>query len=757
MTLKMETLPLGWQLGLRSKSFRKTGFVPSVEPQKSSSRRSSRNVKVAKSLPDSGNHAAAKRPNRLVNEKSPYLQQHAYNPVDWFAWGEEAFDKAMNEDKPVFLSIGYSTCHWCHVMERESFEDKEVAELLNTKFVPVKVDREERPDIDSIYMQVCVSMTGKGGWPLTVVVNPQKQPFFAGTYFPKESRNGMMGIIQVLQTIAELWKKDRQKLLVTAEKAEALTRERVQTGVTAQEVGEIDLDEGYLGLLDSYDNSNGGFGTSPKFPSPHNLMFLLRYFNRKQSAKALEMVEKTLRKMRLGGIFDHLGFGFHRYSTDSSWLVPHFEKMLYDQAMLCMTYTEAYQATGREEYKKTSEEILTYILREMASPEGGFYSAEDADSEGQEGKYYTWTRAEVVKALGSQAETFCKVFNVSDNGSFVDPLHETGTGANILHLEKPLEEIALEVRKEPEELRDIVEKSRTLLLRERQKRIRPLKDTKILTDWNGLMIVALAKSAQAIGSDEYASIAEKASNFILKNLRQHDGRLFHRYKDGEAAIQGMANDYAFLVWGLTELYETTFKIDYLRKACELQDIMIEDFWDEESCGFFFTSKRAERILFRNRELDDGAVPSGSSVALFNLIRLARLVGRADYEEKARAFGRAFRSLSRGVISWNTMFLIAVDFLVGPTHEIVVVGRRNSTSTHSMLTAVSSPFLPRKTVFFKQEGDETAENLVSYVKDMKMLGSRATAYVCRDQACIAPLTDVDRILGILSYVNRNDPR
>ncbi len=606
------------------------------------------------------------RLNRLAKEKSPYLLQHAQNPVDWYPWSEEAFSKAEKEDKPVFLSIGYSTCHWCNVMERESFEDEEVAEILNENFVSIKVDREERPDIDKVYMKTCVLMTASGGWPLTIITTPQKEPFFAGTYLPKSGRGGMTGLVDLLRNIAGLWERDRNRLISTAENTTEYLVDYVGAKHREEELTEIVFDEAFIRLLDSFDQNNAGFGRSPKFPSPHNLLFLLRYWKRRGRQQALEMVEKTLRKMRLGGIFDQVGFGFHRYSTDSRWLVPHFEKMLYDQAMMAIAYIEAYQATGKEEYRKTAEEIFEYVLRDMQNPTGGFFSAEDADSEGQEGKFYMWTMAEIEQVLGENADLIIEVFNVSREGNYYDEGHKARTGKNILHFRESLLELSVHLDVGYEELTGVLRTVRQKLFEARRERIHPLKDDKILTDWNGLMIAALAKGAQVFNSTRFLKAAVNAVGFILEKLQRTDGRLIHRYREGEATVDGNLDDYAFLVWGLIELYETTFDTEYLEAALRLQDDMLEHFWDRESGGFFFKSDDSEKLLIRHKEFRDGAIPSGNSVTFLNLIRLSRMTGKTHYEEKAVTLARAVSSHEEGTPSHNTMFLVALDFLIGPT-------------------------------------------------------------------------------------------
>ncbi|MFW9990308.1 MAG: thioredoxin domain-containing protein, partial [Candidatus Odinarchaeota archaeon] len=513
--------------------------------------------------------------NHLSNEKSPYLTQHAKNPVDWYPWGKEAFDKAQQEDKPIFLSIGYSTCHWCHVMAHESFEDEEVAELMNDTFISIKVDREERPDIDKIYMMICQLMTGSGGWPLTIIMTPNKKPFFAGTYLPKQTRFGRIGLIDLIKRIKDLWNNQRLELLDSAQKI-TFNLQNIDQESPGDKITKSTLNKTFQRLSIKYDSINGGFGDRPKFPTPHNVIFLLRYWKRTGNKKALQMVESTLLEMKKGGIYDHIGFGFHRYSTDSKWLVPHFEKMLYDQALITIAYIEAYQATKKSIYKKTAQEILEYVLRDMISSESGFFSAEDADSEGEEGKFYIWSRNELERILGKEElDLAIKVFNIEQSGNYLEESIGKKTGKNIIHLKSiPKGEIENEI-----------DEIRKKLFGIRQKRIHPHKDEKILTDWNGLMIIALAKAAVAFQEIKYLKIAKDNVGFLLSHLREANGRLLHRYKDGSSEIQGYLDDYAFLIWGLIELYEATFDIFYLKTALDLHKIQLDDFWDENIGGF----------------------------------------------------------------------------------------------------------------------------------------------------------------------------
>ncbi|MCJ7808413.1 MAG: thioredoxin domain-containing protein, partial [Dehalococcoidia bacterium] len=516
--------------------------------------------------------------NRLIQEKSPYLLQHADNPVDWYPWGADAFTKAQSENKPIFLSIGYSTCHWCHVMAHESFEDLEVGKLMNESFVSIKVDREERPDIDAVYMKVCQMMTGSGGWPLTIIMTPDKEPFFAATYIPRESRFGLIGMLDLIPRIKELWSTRQTEVLDSASQITGALRQ-ASSDISNEELSESMLHLTYEQLASRFDQENGGFSIAPKFATPHNLLFLLRYWARTGNEQSLHMVEKTLQAMRSGGIYDHIGFGFHRYSTDTQWLVPHFEKMLYDQAMLAMAYTEAYQVTGKEEYAQTAHEIFDYILRDMTAPDGGFYSAEDADTDGEEGKFYLWTHQEIAQVLSvEEANLATIVFSIKKDGNFSETDGRENI-SNILHLTETLEELAVNLNISVHELKKNLEKIRKKLFAYREKRVHPHKDDKILTDWNGLMVAALSKGAQVLNEPHYASAAKRAIDFTLNNMLTSDGRLLHRFRDGQAALPAYIDDYAFLIYGMLELYETSFDSRYLEGAIALNGDLIDHFWD----------------------------------------------------------------------------------------------------------------------------------------------------------------------------------
>lgn len=690
--------------------------------------------------------------NRLVFEQSPYLLQHASNPVDWYAWGEEAFKKAAEEDKPIFLSIGYSTCHWCHVMAHESFEDSTVAALMNAAFVNVKVDREERPDIDQIYMSVCQAMTGSGGWPMTIIMTPDKKPFFAGTYFPKESRAQRIGMLDLVPRMEQAWKSERSKIVNTTEQVLDFLRDSSSIP-TGDELDASLLEKTYSQLASRFDPTEGGFGSAPKFPSPHNLTFLLRYWYRTGEAKALEMVETTLQKMRLGGIFDHVGFGFHRYSTDPVWLLPHFEKMLYDQALLVIAYIETYQATGKQEYADTANEILTYILRDMTSPEGGFYSAEDADSEGEEGLFYLWKPEEIISILGKkEGEFFTKLLNLEEGGNFHDQSTQQKTGDSIAHLKKSLTVLAGELETSAGTLELRWEKARTKLFEEREKRIHPFKDDKILTDWNGLMIAAFAKAAQVLNNDDYSAAAKKATDFVFSKLRKKNGNLLKRYRQGEAALPAHSDDYAFMTWGLLELYEATFETRYLESAIELNNILLNNFWDKENGGLYFTSEDLnDELIVRPKEVYDGAIPSGNSVAALNLMRLSRLTGDETLAAKAIAIGKAFSQQVQRAPMGHTQLMSALDFWSNQSFEVVIVGEPGREDAQAMLQKLNTPFIPNKVVLFRPDGEaeHAITKIAPFTKYQNSLNGKATAFVCKNFTCNAPTTDVEKMMGLLA--------
>ncbi|MHA1391557.1 MAG: thioredoxin domain-containing protein, partial [Promethearchaeota archaeon] len=615
-----------------------------------------------------------------------------------------------------------------------------VGKLMNETFVSIKVDREERPDIDKIYMAVCQLMTGSGGWPLTIVMTPDKKPFFAGTYFPKESRFGRIGIIDLIKRIDNLWKTERKQLLDSSEKI-IFALQDVNTESPGNSLTKSVLNNTYSQLSARFDKKNGGFGTSPKFPTPHNLLFLLRYWKRTGDENALAMVEKTLKQMRMGGIYDHIGFGFHRYSTDSDWLVPHFEKMLYDQSLLTLAYLETHQATNKKEYANTAEEIMTYVLRDMTSPEGAFYSAEDADSEGEEGKFYVWSKKEIEEILAEKAERFSKLYNVSVDGNFLDEATRTKTRKNILHLNLG----------SPNAINFDLESSRKQIFETREKRIRPHKDDKILTDWNGLMIAAFAKAGYILKEPKYIESAKKAVNFVFNEMKNSDGRLLHRYREGGADILAFLDDYAFLIWGLINLYEATFDTLYLKKAVELTEEQLELFWDNSIGAFFFTAKDAESLLTRQKDTYDGAIPSGNSVAMLNLLRLAQLTGNDNYEKKADYLGRVFAENVRANPVAYSLMMVAVDYAVGPTYSLVIAGDTGNEDTNHMLDEIRKQFLPNKSLIFRptEQLNPEIDKFSNFVQFFDKYEGKATAFVCINKTCKAPTNDINKALEHLS--------
>ncbi len=686
--------------------------------------------------------------NRLVFEVSPYLRQHARNPVDWYPWGEEAFALAAKLDKPIFLSIGYSTCHWCHVMEHESFEDEEVAALMNENFVCVKVDREERPDVDNVYMSFAQAM-GRGGWPMTILMTPDKKPFRAGTYFPKNGRAGRPGMMELVPQVGALWREDRANLLLQSNRLLDWVLKQNAPG-DGRSLSPRIFGTAQSELRSGFDPTMGGFSRAPKFPVPHNLRFLLRQHSKNGDPASLQMVEKTLRHMRQGGIWDHVGFGFHRYSTDERWLVPHFEKMLYEQALMAMAYTEAWQVTGKAEYATTVDQIFTYVLRDMADPLGGFYSAEDADSEGEEGLFYFWTVKQIRDQLAKEdADLFIKTYNIHASGNFRDEATGRQTVHNIPHLTSTLAELAATKGAEGPAILARLERIRQKLFAQRERRIHPLKDDKILTDWNGLMIAAMAQAGRAMDRPEWIRAAERAAQFAWTTLRDpKTGRLHKRSRAGQAGLQGMLEDYAFMSWGLIELHQATQNPKHLSMAKQLADLALEYFWDGAHGGFFMYPSDGEELIVRAKEVYDGAIPSGNSIMLWNLARLERLTGNTLYGERAEQCAKAFSSQVRNAPRAYTQFMVGLDFFLGPTHEIVIAGEAQSKGTRAMLRALSDGFRPRQVVVHRPPGETQILVLAPYTKAQVPMGGKPTAYVCENFACQAPVTDVAAMLKAL---------
>ncbi|PKM94569.1 MAG: thioredoxin domain-containing protein [Firmicutes bacterium HGW-Firmicutes-1] len=676
--------------------------------------------------------------NHLIHEKSPYLLQHAHNPVNWYPWSDEAFEKATSEDKAVFLSIGYSTCHWCHVMERESFEDEDVAKVLNNKYISIKVDREERPDIDQIYMSFCQATTGSGGWPLSVFLTSDKKPFYAGTYFPKKSRHGMRGFIDILQGIYQKWDEDREEVEDSAEKMVYMINQMSN----AEDDAEEELDEqifhqAYNYFKKSFDDKYGGFGQAPKFPTPHNLLFLLRYFKTTNNQEALNMVEKTLIQIYKGGIFDHIGFGFSRYSTDRRWLAPHFEKMLYDNALLLMAYNEAYQATQKPIYKEIAEKIIAYVIRDMTSPEGGFYCAEDADSEGVEGKFYIWSKEEIVDILGDEdGNLYCKYYDITRKGNFEEENIPNLIDASLATIEA---DSALK-----EHLSNLSQK----LFEVRKERIHPYKDDKILTAWNGLMIAAMASSGKIMNNSVYIEHAQKAIQFIEEKLIREDGRLLSRYRDGEAKNLAFLEDYAFLIWSYIELYQAVLEPQYLQKAIKLTEDMIVFFDDEKAAGFFLYGKDSEQLIARPKEIYDGALPSGNSVATYTLLMLSKLTGNEMYEEKANQVLKYFSSKLKEAPMAYTMMLCARMYAVHTTKEIVLAGNREDKLLKEMINSIHMRYLPFATILLN-DGNGKLEGINDFASKQIAIDEKATAYICENFTCHKPIFNLNELNELMN--------
>jgi uncharacterized protein len=668
-----------------------------------------------------------RKANHLINEKSPYLLEHAYNPVDWYPWGDEAFQKARTEEKPIFLSIGYSTCHWCHVLARESFENEKIAALMNEKFVSIKVDREERPDLDDIYMKSVMAMTGQGGWPLSVFLTPDLKPFYGGTYFPPTSRHGLPAFPEVLQFVSDLWKNKREVVL---ENSEGLVR-HVQEQYQLQGKGTLSkalLDGCYAELLSNQDEQYGGFSRSPKFPLPNYLEFLLRYYARTKKDPALRAVKKTLDSMAAGGIHDHVGGGFHRYSTDRYWLVPHFEKMLYDNALLARVYLEAYQLSGDESTLGIARDTLDWILDEMTGKEGGFYSAQDADTSDGEGYYYTWTPAEIEAVLTKEdALIFDELFGVTAEGNFEG-------GRSILHTNEAVDKAASKIGLDPARVDKTIEEAKIRLLSARRKRNRPAIDDKVLTSWNGLAISAFALAYGVAGDERYLNAATKSARFLLDNLLV-DGKLFRRYRDGDVAIDGTVEDYSFFVAALLDLYEATFDPAWLKASVSLSDKMVALFWDGEGSGFFMNS--SPEGLARIKEGYDGPTPSGNAVAAMSLLRLAEFTGVQRYREKAEETMKVFAGSMELSPSASTYMLCALDFWLG-SKEIVLAGTTSDEGFREMLGEIRRGFLPNKVVALSD--GKTAE-LASLTEGKVSINGQPTAYICENFACKSPVTDV----------------
>jgi len=669
--------------------------------------------------------------NRLINETSPYLLQHAHNPVDWFPWGEEALETARREQKPILLSIGYSACHWCHVMEHESFENAAIAKLMNDNFVNIKVDREERPDLDQIYMSAVQMMTHHGGWPMTVFLTPDTVPFYAGTYFPPEDRYNMPGFPRVLISVADAFRERPDDVQQTAESVLSELKRSTTTAESSELLSTELLDTAYRGMIKGYDSTNGGFGGAPKFPPAMSLEFLLHTFYRTANQEALEIVRYTCRKMADGGIYDQLGGGFHRYSTDARWLVPHFEKMLYDNALLSRLYLHYYQVSRDETARVVAAGILDYVVREMTDPAGGFYSTQDADSEGVEGKFFVWSKDEIKALLGQRdAELFAAYYNVTSAGNFEDE--------NILNVTRELSEVAAAEHVTVEELSASLDQARRILFAAREKRVKPGRDEKILTAWNGLMLASFAEAAAILNRPDYLEIARNNARFVLENLRR-DGLLLRTCKDGHARLNAYLEDYAFFTDGLVSLFETSGEIQWLEEAFALSATMIDEFWDDEEGAFFFTGRSHEDLLVRSKDFFDNATPAGNSVAAEVLLRIGLLTDNSDYQRRAATILRLMATTVQRYPSGFGRLLCALDFYVGTPKEIAVIGSAGTSETQPLLAEIWSLYLPNRVVAQGSPGDTRATALVPLLRDRTPLENKATAFVCEHFTCKTPVT------------------
>lgn len=674
--------------------------------------------------------------NQLIHETSPYLLQHAHNPVDWYAWGPEALNKAKAENKPILLSIGYSACHWCHVMEHESFENEQIAALMNDHFINIKVDREERPDLDHIYQMAIQMMTGQGGWPLTAFLTPDQEVFYGGTYFPPDDRYGRPGFRRLLQSIAEAYHQRQADVTRSVEQIREALNKLAIVEVGAGALTPTVLENAARALANHVDMVHGGFGTQPKFPNPTNIEYLLRFWHATGNTNFLNLVKLTLDKMAQGGIYDQLGGGFHRYSTDTHWLVPHFEKMLYDNAQLLPLYLSMYQVTQEPLYARVARETLAYIKREMTHPEGGFYATQDADSEGEEGKFFVWKKAEVDTLLGNDARLFCRYYDITETGNWEH-------GNNIPRLTVTMNQLATMFNREPEATADSIERARTVVFEAREQRVKPFRDEKILTAWNGLMISGMVQAYTVLGDKEALDIVRQTLAFLQQHLL-HDGHLLRTYKDEQAKLDAYLDDYAFLTAGLLDAFEATFDRTYFELAESLTTTLLAEFWDEDQGGFFFTGKHHETLITRTKSAFDQAIPSGNGVAAKNMLRLYHLTGHEDYLQRAeRVLSLYAQQMERQSFGLGTM-LNTLDFYLRKPYEIVLIGDPAAAETQALLQTIRAQYMPNKIVvqLDPQHLDAHLDALPllrDLLSDKTQVGGRATVYVCHDFTCSLPIT------------------
>ncbi len=691
--------------------------------------------------------------NHLIHETSPYLLQHAHNPVDWYPWGEEALQRAKDEDKPIFLSIGYSACHWCHVMAHESFENEAIAAVMNEHFINVKVDREERPDLDEIYMNAVIALSGSGGWPMSVFLTPDLKPFYGGTYYPPDDRYGRAGFPTVLKGVADAWENRREEVLQGAGQLTAHITQQMSTAPAAEgELTQALLDGAIKQLHASYDAEEGGWGHAPKFPSSASIHFALRAWNRSGDPATLAMATKTLDAMARGGMYDQLGGGFHRYSVDGQWLVPHFEKMLYDNAQLAPAYMEAWQATQNPYYRRIAIEILDYELRDMRDERGAFHSAEDADSEGEEGKFYIWTKGEIVAALGeADAAIFCAYYNVKDGGNFSS--HEYyHAGQNILHMTQSAAAIAADLGMDEAALEKRMAPLRAQLLAIRAKRVRPGLDDKVLTAWNAMMITALARGARVLDEPRYATAAVEAGTFLLMHMLREDGTLLRTHRHGESRLPGYLDDYASTANAFVDLYETTFDLKWLAAADRIVQSMHARFWDETTGNYFYTGEDHQNLIVRTKPTYDGAEPSGNATAAMALLRLSKLIDNREYHERAGRILAASRGeMSRAPQGYLRM-LLATDFLLHPPREIAVAGALDDPATQALLRALHATFVPNQVLAHIDPGaDDAADRIarVPLLAHKERVGGKPAAYVCKNFTCKLPVTEAAALIAELA--------
>jgi uncharacterized protein len=680
-----------------------------------------------------------KHTNHLIHEASPYLLQHAHNPVDWYPWGDEAFQKAKSENRPILLSIGYSACHWCHVMERESFEDEKIAALMNDLFVNIKVDREERPDLDEVYMNAVQMLTGRGGWPMTVFLTPEGKPFYGGTYFPPEDRYGVPGFPKILRGVANAYREKPQDVERSVEQILAALQRMSLSTESQQPFSSEIIGQSAEQLAQAYDTDHGGLGKAPKFPNVGVYELFLRHYHHSKGSRFLEMVTHTLTKMAQGGIYDHLGGGFHRYSVDEKWLVPHFEKMLYDNAQLVRIYTQVYCVTGEPLFKQVVDETMNYLMREMLHAEGGFYSTQDADSEGEEGKFFVWTEAEITRILGEKAsEIFCRIYDASEEGNF--------EGKNILHPILTLEQASKFFRRDLTEIESLVSDAKGKLFQEREKRIKPFRDEKILTSWNGLMLSGLAEAIKISRNPRYPEAANRTVDFIFTQMFR-DGYLLHTYKSGTAKILGYLDDYAFLAAGLLDLFEATVNRAHLDHALELAEIMLHEFWDEAGGGFFYTGRSHERLIAQSKPIFDGSIPSGNAVATQVLLRLYHYTAKEDYLERAERILRAYYNAMENQPFGFAHMLAALDFYLQKPKEVVLVGDKKDPETAELLTKIHSLYLPNMTLQLTSP-DDSLEKVSSLLAGKKQFDGKPTVYVCHNFTCSRPVVEWDELKPLL---------